>query len=250
MEKAESVPDRIVIPVGPYAPHKGALAVLTNRKTINQWHTCREQFHPVLFRRKTDKTFLFSAQTVPNKRAVIKFMEEAQKRACVPEDKWIIFRDTNVGGVMHVTPGPWWSSQDMKLSFLTILLRCGLMYDPDNPTEANFNNALFYRDYTKDTKPAVDRFLSGYTKFNGRSKMWYQTFHCHSNKGRVGYAARSLTKETDESEVSEESLEEANKIIDMARNDKEILKFLIAQSLDQFKMNKDRHGVVGEKITY
>lgn len=251
MEKAEIVSDRIVIPAGAYAPHKGALAILTNKgKSISNWYTCREQFHPVLRRRKAEKDFLFSAQTPFGKRCVIKFIEEVQRRIGVPSDKWVTFRDTNVAGVLSVSPGPWWSNQEMKLSFLTILLRCGLTYDPDNPTEAVFNNALFCREYTRDTKPAVDRFMSGHTKFKGNSNMWYQTFHCGGRKGRIDYAARTLVKESDESEVSAESLAEAKKIVDMAGNDKEMLKLFIAQSFDQMKSSNNSHGVVGEKITY
>jgi hypothetical protein len=69
-------------------------------------------------------------------------------------------------------------------------------------------------------------------------------------KGRIDYAARTLVKESDESEVSAESLAEAKKIVDMAGNDKEMLKLFIAQSFDQMKSSNNSHGVVGEKITY
>ena len=53
------------------------------------------------------------------------------------------------------------------------MLRCGQNY---NWEENNFEEALFSIRYTRETPYAVKRFLSGYTKYRGRTTGWYDEF--------------------------------------------------------------------------
>jgi hypothetical protein len=102
--------------------------------------------------------------------------------------------------ILWVAPARFWMNCWVKRSFLTILLRCGMYYDPerDNYEEALFGNgteADAAREYTNKTRLAVMRFMFGFTKFVApagvtepaasetiHSKLWVEVFKDRSIK--------------------------------------------------------------------
>ena len=85
------------------------------------------------------------------------------------------FEETNLNYAIWINPSNFWKNCQIRMSLFSILLRCGSLY---NPEEDNYEEALFSQDYSKRTKPAVMRFLFGFTNFNGeqQNQGWVRTF--------------------------------------------------------------------------
>jgi hypothetical protein len=67
----------------------------------------------------------------------------------------------------------WWRENPLRRDFLTAALRHGRHYT------GNFEKALNSEYYFKNTKAAVGRFLSGYTKWSGKKysfEGWVESF--------------------------------------------------------------------------
>lgn len=77
-----------------------------------------------------------------------------------------------------VTPSSWWREDRMRHNFYSIVLRCGERnYTPDTP----LMDILMKDPYLASTRPAVERFLDGYTCFEGTAVnsvngSWYNYF--------------------------------------------------------------------------
>lgn len=94
------------------------------------------------------------------------------------ENKLKLSRKSQIGPTQRATISwikvvPFWTRTQMRRSFFTMMLRCGQNY---NWEENNFEEALFSIRYTRETPYAVKRFLSGYTKYRGRTTGWYDEF--------------------------------------------------------------------------
>jgi hypothetical protein len=231
----------IQVPNTAYNPQAGYLAVPTQKGGNMDWHSCRESFHGSIIQCK-EKKFFFACASTDEKQRVINFMQEVQNRVGVKEENRIKLSDTNRPTVLHVDPGCWWTKQNIRLSFLTALLRCGTIYTGDN-----FQAALFSRFYTTDTKTAVDRFINGNTHYVGKGSQWHQTFTGCSQK--VDYAERVLIKE-DDAIVSEASLKEAEHLIHVAKENNEFLAFVLAKSLDKFYQEGAMESSKGARKTH
>lgn len=212
-------------------PGFGSLALLPKRGTAMEWYTCREQFHNAVIRRKGDRNFLFACGNVENKAKIIKFMDEVQDTIGLANHMRLVFRETTNNAVFYVETGGWWANQNVRLSFLTALLRCGRTFEGD------FKTALYSQFYTVETKPAVDRFLDGYTHYLGCGSQWHATFSNYRSK--PDYAERMLVRE-ENAKVSEEAMQEAKHIIATANENHDVLTFMLARSLDMFyKMGQE-----------
>lgn len=76
------------------------------------------------------------------------------------------FSETNWDTILWIEPCPFWRCCRMRRSLFTILVRCGMYYDPQAD---NYENALYHDPYAMHTRKAVMRFLFGYTKYIGPS---------------------------------------------------------------------------------
>jgi hypothetical protein len=217
----------IELPKSAYAPQTGSLAFIPKQKNASpEWFTCREQFHTSVVQRK-DQNFLF-AFSEGERQKIIDFMEEVQNKIGLPISSRIKFVDTSMDNVLYIEIGSWWGNQNIRISFLTALLRCGRVYNGD------FQGALFSQLYTYDTKPAVDRFLSGCTHYLGKGSQWHATFSDYRTK--LDYAERMLIRE-EESKVTDDAMQEAKHIIETANENTEVLIHMLARSLDEFYRN-------------
>lgn len=130
-------------------------------KTIH-WDHCREQF-AAKFNEKTEG-FYFShpenkGENVAN--FLIKFED------IIELEVFSTFSKTNKDTILWIDIAPFWLNCFMKRSLLTILLRCGINYDSDFD-EALFGTQFKESIYTIETKPAIMRFMFGFTKFTGQ----------------------------------------------------------------------------------
>jgi len=75
------------------------------------------------------------------------------------------FKHTDQQDVLWLKPSPFWLENPIKRSLFSLLLRCGIYYNTTNKDA--FEVAINSQDYSRITKPAIDRFLSGYTIYSG-----------------------------------------------------------------------------------
>jgi hypothetical protein len=74
------------------------------------------------------------------------------------------FCETNRDSILWIEPSYFWKTCPMRRSLLTILIRCGNVYDVE---EDNYEEALFGHEYVVPTKKAMMRFLFGFTRYVG-----------------------------------------------------------------------------------
>ena len=171
-----------------YRPSKGSFC--TAKEQRNQmikggwWQGCCEFFAPN-FKRNT-KFILFYCPNIQIEN-IAEFLIKVEK-------KLNIIKYSSVHAVSHkwenafctIKLSPWWTKNAARRGFLTILLRCSLSY------KGNFNEALYSRAYTKETKKAVTKFFKGYTRLNTRLNYnpksfrgWVRTFKNGENLNKL-----------------------------------------------------------------
>lgn len=74
------------------------------------------------------------------------------------------FALTNYKKILWVEPAYFWKSCRMRRSLFTCLLRAGVFYSLEID---DYESALFSEVYLSRSKPAIKRFLYGYTKYIG-----------------------------------------------------------------------------------
>ena len=136
------------------------------RYYVSQWYRCREIWHLEL---KESPFFFFSHEKGYGER-VASFIWQVEKRLGVPFSE---MGPTNRHTVMWVEPSSWWIERSMRRSLFTIFMRAGKYYDPQ---QDNFKDALFGDEYICLTYYAVERFLSGHTRYVGRVSGWVTQF--------------------------------------------------------------------------
>ena len=152
---------------GIYQAYTGSFGVITNRSNRNkriEWESCRE-----IFCYTRQKMFLYYSE---NSKNVIRFIKAIQKKLklCKEDRLNIQCIDKNISLVVM---SEFWLDQ-CRRSLLTALLRAGDMYK----NKDCFDKAIEDQYYLKNTRYALNRFLSGHTNmkkfmfFDG----WFDTF--------------------------------------------------------------------------
>ena len=138
-----------------------------NSYLVSSWETCREEFpdksipiHTFMFCHHSDKSY-----------AVACFIDKVESK--VKAKPRTVIGPTQYRKVSYVRLSGWWRKDKMRLSLLTLLLRAGQSYDPE---VGNFEQALCAMRYTRQTLPAIWRFLKGYTQYTGKSDGWNDQF--------------------------------------------------------------------------
>ena len=161
------------IPFGVLKRNPGTFGLLHHDKEVQDtwrhynWIDCRETFQQ---RSKGIKRFLFYHRKNRG-RHVAAFIEQVERK--LGKRKFTTFGPTQWDSVIWVKPTAFWSMDDMRRSLFTILLRAGQSY---NLTRDNFDAALYSNQYARLTKPAVEKFLKGYTQYKGFNIGWYSEF--------------------------------------------------------------------------
>ena len=134
-----------------------------------EWIGCRERI-AALF--KTDTPHLFFSVEPTQCEKVAQFILKTEEIIDLP--KRSTFQRTNRNHILFMAPQPFWTQCPVRRSLLTILLRQGLKYDP---TQDNYEDALFHHDpltrnYMLITRPAITRFLFGFTHYCGPTESY------------------------------------------------------------------------------
>lgn len=143
-------------------PLVGNFALEVEPPKTPHWDHCREQFASKF--NETIQGFFYSVH--PNTcEDVAEFLVKCEE--IIGLDRTSAFCKTDKNTIMWIVPTLFWLGCDMKRSFLTMMLRCGLNY---NKEKDNFDDALFSETYkenkwARETKAATMRFLFGFTRW-------------------------------------------------------------------------------------
>lgn len=163
------------------------------------WHSCREDFSKV-FNKNSIGLYFSHADKSENISSFIERTEDILISAANHNISKSLFFETNFKFALWIEPSNFWMECPVKRSLFTLLLRCGSFYNFDN-----YEKALFSLDYCKITKPAIQRFLYGFTQFKfeneifeGIGKGWVSYFANQS----IEIVCEKLTKPTSVSNTS------------------------------------------------
>jgi len=138
-----------------------------DRYMVKNWQYCREIWHSQMYNTK----IFFYAYPASKIKTISLFFEIIEKKINTPQ--FSSFGPTQKKHIMYIKPSPWWLRYGMRRSLFTILLRSSSAYDPSNK---NFNVALYSNLYAEKTKSAIEHFLAGNTVYKGRKRGWYKQF--------------------------------------------------------------------------
>ena len=159
-------------------PPSGNFALEASPGRITLWDNCREQFAAKYDEKSEGFYFSHPEGRDGNLAAFIRKFEKVIKSSYKGHNfKYSQFARTSSKNIFYIKPSDFWRDCYFKRSLLTILVRCGLNYEPvaDNFDDALFSPHFKESAYLIDTKPAVLRFLFGFTHYTGISPAIYQT---------------------------------------------------------------------------
>lgn len=153
-----------------------------------QWHNCRENFNKKL---NSDCRGFYFCHSPFEGRGVAAFLHKTEKIISVSGAiNFSTYEFTDDASVIWINISDFWLKNEIRRQFLTILLRCGLSYIPKLD---NYDEALWSKYYTKETKLATYRFLFGFTEFSSldhkRTIGWVDFF----GKRDLSHVRRYLT---------------------------------------------------------
>lgn len=191
MSKTEPVIEQKIInvPVSTYYPSNGQF--LYKSPAGWQVESCRERLHNAGFQIDKKKNVVsvfdeFFMGVLPHcGDRVIKFMKivDAASRSEEPVE----VSPTNISNIIHIKMPKWWANNLVRRNVLTAFLRAGTYYREESGK--CFEDSLNSISYLRETRPAVDLFLSGGSRiknkksdgFNG----WYNCFRNNTNPERI-----------------------------------------------------------------
>jgi hypothetical protein len=160
------------------------------------WVPCREQFANKF--NESLEGFYFSHERDKGE-DIAAFITKTEE---IIEQSPSHFAKTNKNFALWIQPSAFWRNCAIRRSLLTILLRSGAHF---NHEEDNYEEALYSHEYVRKTKPAIKRFLFGFTEFirdevalgNGHvfTLGWLATF---SSKNDVQIRSQLLRLEEEE----------------------------------------------------
>ena len=162
-------------------PPEGSLALHPVHDKGIHWHHCREQF-AARFNESTPHFYL--AHPLRKDKDIAQLLNSFESIVASNINtpfEHTVFAQTNRKTILWIKPSRFWVDCQIKRSLLTLVLRCGKNYEI---RKNNFDDALFgnYKEcqYLKETKPAVLRFMFGFTKYVGRINVSaYETVQKH-----------------------------------------------------------------------
>lgn len=151
-------------------PPPGAFAIEREPNRVANWDHCREQF-AVRFKENIEGFYFhhkfYESEGLPH--FINKFEEiMSMSETCSNMEK-TQYAYTNQERIFYIKPSGFWKDCYFKRSLFSILIRCSQNYslEKDNFDEALFSPNFKESTYTFETKPAVMRFMFGFTKYTG-----------------------------------------------------------------------------------
>lgn len=159
-------------------PPTGNFAIEELPGRIKLWDHCREQFAVKFDDKVSGFYFSHPDGREQNVAEFIRKFEKIVKSSFRGHNfKYTQFARTSSKTILYLQPSTFWRDCYFKRSLLTILVRCGLNYEivADNFDDSLFSPHFKENAYLIDTKPAVLRFMFGFTHYTGIAPAIYQT---------------------------------------------------------------------------
>ncbi len=179
-------------------PPPGQFALEAEAGKSCYWDRCREQFAPKW--EPKHEGFFFSHEPGQSENVagfICKTEVILDLESLKAQWKKTTYSATDRDTILWVGPSMFWRECEMRRSLFTILLRCGMKYNPDKD---DYEEALFGskygpitpdQEYAVQTAHAVKRFLFGFTRFvkvpgtpEGSSTFYNKTGWRETFKGR------------------------------------------------------------------
>lgn len=145
-------------------PLNNSFSSVVGNNIANDWYSCRESFIDFSMNR-----MLFCTDV---KLRTINFVHLFEKKLKLSKTK---FFSTNRKNVLYIEPNSFWTKKYFYKSLFTAILKASGKYAGD------FDAAVNSYRYFKITRYALNRFLSGYTKYTGNTaNMWFEAFTAYS----------------------------------------------------------------------
>ncbi len=184
---------------GPKVRQKGTFAFI---KTPQDFYYCREAFLNSFYRSKKRRRIFFSLGFVKDEKAAQQRIQSVAQFIFVIESKLKIkhktlFNKTSLPAVVRLKIANFWLKDKIRLSLFTLLLRAaigargGIQYDPKTD---NFEECLYGLPPLRATKPAVEKFLSGYTIYDSDKVTGYNGWHSIFSKWQNSEYKADLSK--------------------------------------------------------
>lgn len=182
--------EKIFIEKNPYSNtlNAGDYALLKvkaekNHYSIMEWFDCREttcnRYYSNISTPSVSSELLVISLFEKEKGTSDKiksFMKIIEDKLDLKEENRITYPDSDHSNILVCKLSPWWTrpNYEVRYSLLTILLRAGLNYSSENSVE----DISKLHPYLTCTKNALERFLSGYTRYAIKSDIskWRGTF--------------------------------------------------------------------------
>lgn len=181
--------------------HDGGYALVSSQKnkgalcaSWDESYGCREDFQDSWddWPKRTKIFFLHSNKEKPQHRKAIAAALAYVEKKMKTKSRSVVC-PTSRPDITYIKLSKWWVQNDIRKSFLTILLRAAV----NNAYKKNFFKSLFEdgdpQGFFKKTPLAVRRFLKGYTKQpkNADDEMWMETFYNYD----AGLGGREISEE-------------------------------------------------------
>ena len=183
-------------------------------KAPHGWQTesCRERFHSASFQiqDKKEPISLFNEffMGVPPEHGVyvIKFMKIVDAAAQSEEPVEVSL--TTMPALIHVKMPKWWADNLVRRNVLTAFLRAGTHYKEE--TGECFEKSLSAINYLRETRPAVDLFLSGGSRIKNKKGEgftgWYNCFRNNANPEMILVKIKRKRPEKSEADTKQEGV--------------------------------------------
>lgn len=137
----------------------------TKSLTLRSAHNCREVFHSN-FRSRTNyfayrciNTSDMGAKNIPE------FLNKFEIKMGLKPSQFYITKEFSTHLIV-VQPNKFWLKNSLRRNLLTILIKVGRSYK--SHVKGSFSRLLYNNRYIKYSKPALLKFMQGYTCYNGR----------------------------------------------------------------------------------
>jgi hypothetical protein len=148
---------------GGYPVVRGGFGTISNSyHIVDRGHSCRELFFNYYFNSKNcaKKSFAYGVLNSKEAKSIKLFFESVENRLKIPQHERAILTPVDTDHSLLEAVPRWWAMNSARRQLLTILLRAGAKYNPEN----GVSDALDSYKYSKETKPSINYFFDGHTK--------------------------------------------------------------------------------------
>jgi hypothetical protein len=142
------------------------------------WQTCREVMQLFFRTHHPGIWFSFPPEELND---VVHFMSWVELTLAIPY-RSEIYR-SNHDDIVYIGVSDWWRSCEMRKNAFTMFLRCARSYATLTGSDKNYKNALLSYPYSRNTMPAIERFLLGFTRYTGAIPQKVSPSSGHINQG-------------------------------------------------------------------